>query len=308
MAQAGYSTNGSAKDSALVRGTLPVGGAELAFSAYAVPMVESAGGRWRVDAPANADAGDLSWVCTKANLLFSDVRRGQRITAPGEYASPLINPPAHRKILWVETLRTIPSAGRPAQPIHSGACGLPHETSYGVDVTTRATSARGGSEVRPGDRVFDTASASGYVPEGGSITFRAYAWPTGETPVCTASTLRTTLKSVVPRLTGGLYTDDATLSVASEPWKVPSGLGGMTLGFVEVLADRADRIVHTGTCGAATETVPVVGPRVNTGGATVSAGGSGTPGPMVWMLSALGVVMLASSVVILARSRSKVTR
>jgi hypothetical protein len=297
-AQAGYAPGGRVKDVATVGGPLPAGGADLSFAAYAVPLVRGSDGTWTTDAPAGARSGDLSWVCTPGNLVFTDAGHGRRVTEPGVYAGPPATVAHAGRIVWVASLTVPGVAGSPESVVRRGACGEAEETSYGVAVTTRARAADGGGVAMPGTAVSDTAEATGYVPDGAAVSFAVYAWPTGGTPRCDRTTLQTTLRATSP-LPPGFHPSGTPATVASASWTVPASAVGRTLGFVETLVDGLGRVVSVGACGAKTEVLEVHGPSVNTGGTGVDDGGRGHAP----VLTVLGVLAVATAGVAAAALR-----
>jgi hypothetical protein len=285
--QAGVKLGETFMDNAIVEGTLPANGGELTFEAYKVPMKNDGTGKWVVDAPeTDADgnpieAGDLSWVCTDENRVFTNVGEGQVVTENGTYPSPEVTADEHGKYLWVESMYSVPlTEGGESQLIAQGECGILNETTFAVDVTTKAFVSDGSGTAAFGEELWDTAQLTGYVPEGGSISFEVYQTEKGAMPVCDASTLLTTLNSSDAQpLTGGLYTEDAPLEIASEKWKNAVDYDS-DVYFVEVTKDSSGREVSRGECGDPEETVAAnaaVAGMARTDGSIVGlvAGGAG---------------------------------
>lgn len=297
--QAGVKLGGTFNDTAIVEGLLPSNGVELTFEAYKVPMKDDGTGKWVVATP-EADAegnpiepGDLSWVCTAENRVFSNVGDGEIVTKAGEYVGPDAIAETHGKYLWVESLYTVPrNEGDEAMLITSGKCGLLNETTFAVDVTTKAHTSDGTGTAAFGEELWDTAELTGYVPEGGSVEFEVYQTKKGMAPVCDADTLMTTLKSAEGQpLAGGLYTKDAPLAVVSEHMKNEVDYDSDVF-FVEVTKDSSGREVSRGECGDVDETVAAnaaVAAVAATGGpiAGVIAGGAA-----IALLAGLGALLL----------------
>jgi hypothetical protein len=290
----------SAQDVAVITGTLPEGGATNATAAYTVPLITDATGRLVPDAPADAKPGDLSWVCTPANQVFSNVGHGERVTQPGRYVSPVIPTLPNTMVLFVNHLQTVPTPDRPAKTIRRGTCGDKTETLPIVAVTTRASS----QSAEVGDVVHDTITTVGWVDDGAKATVDVYAYPTGQAAQCDSRTHMTTLGTTAP-LTAGVYPAESPLVSRTTDWTIPARASGMTIAFVERHATAGGVSASTGVCGDASELIVVHGPRVNTGG--ISGVDHTTMRPLVvWGL--VGLVVAASaaagSIVVARRGRA----
>lgn len=259
QAQPGVKPGESITDTAIVDGTLPAPGAELAFEAYKVPMIQNEDGTWSPDFPeTDADGNpitwepnDLSWVCTDENLVFSNVGAGQIITETGSYTSPEVTDTEGGKYLWVESLHTVPGTeGEDSQLIAEGICGLPSETTYVVDVTTKAQTDDKDSAT---PNIKDTAVLTGYVPENGTVTFEAFRGKAGQGATCTEATKVWTSEPV--SLVGGYYPDG--LEVESGTYAVPASGDDTTIYFIETTRDAEGRIVSQGECGEPDESVNI---------------------------------------------------
>lgn len=278
-AVAGVRRGETATDVATVGGTLPAAGANLSFAAYSVPVDE-----------AGSAPEDLSEVCVDANRIFENHGSPQLVDEPGDYTSPDVVVEEHSMILWVERLSTVPVKGEAPQTIHEGVCGLPHETTYALDVTTKARTTTGTAVTEPGDTLWDTVVLTGWVPAGGTVQVDLYRFEGGD-PVC-AEPIWTSDPVV---LEGGLFPDGLEIDLAEhgQSWTVPHVEDGIRYGFVETTRDAEGRIVSTGVCGDSDETVSVrAEPLASTGGTTSHApliGGS--------LLVAGAIVILASHAV-----------
>lgn len=265
-------------DVATVTGELPETGATLSFAAYRVPMTQTPNGSWAIDYPASSgtpaptpstpapsaapdpQAGatpDLSWACTPANEVFSDP--GQLITTAGEHSSATFVPSEGGKYLWVETLTWQPPAtsGGPtpaAVVLHSGTCGVLAETSHALTVTTHAATDDGTGTAAAGANLWDTASITGYVPEGSTVNFNLYVVKKGQAPVCDASTLVATLAPTTANpQPGGYFPAASPYSLTSEKWKNDVDFDSVGY-FVAVVTDSLGRQVAAGECGDPNET------------------------------------------------------
>jgi hypothetical protein len=290
----------SAQDVAVITGTLPEGGATNATAAYTVPLTTDATGRLVPDAPADAKPGDLSWVCTPANQVFSDVGHGQRVTEPGRYVSPVIPTLPNTMVLFVNHLQTVPTLDRPAKTIRRGACGDKTESLPIVTVTTRASSQSGAV----GDVVHDTINTVGWVDDGAKAMVDVYAYPTGQAPRCVSRTQLTTLSTTAP-LTAGVYPAESPLVSRTTDWTIPAQASGMTIAFVERHVTTGGVTASTGVCGDTSEVIVVNGPRVNTGG--IAGVDETTKQPLlVWGLIGLGAAATAAvgSIVVARRGRA----
>lgn len=287
-AAAGVQLGGAATDVASVGGTLPAGGAQLSFAAYTVPVDES-----------GQTPGDLSTVCVEANRIFDDHRSPRLVTEPGDYASPEVPVDAYAMILWVERLSSVPGAGEESQIIHEGECGLPNETTYVVDVTTKARSAGGGSTVKPGEALWDTVVLRGWAPDGGTVQVDLYRFGRGaatcDEPAWTSDPIP---------LAGGLFADglEIDLGARGQTFTVPAVADGTRYGFVETTRDAEGRVVSRGQCGETDETVTVsVTPLASTGGASASV-------PLVVGASLLGAGGLVLVALLIVRRRRPAAR
>lgn len=286
--QAGSKLGDTLKDTAIIEGTLPEDGAQLTFDAYQVPMVQGADGKWVVDtskAPQGTEAGDLSWVCSDDNVVFHQ-EVAQDITEAGEYDSESFTTDAYGKVFWVETL----SWGN--NIIHRGECGLDNETSFVVDVTTKAQTSSSTSDT---PTLNDTASLVGYVPEDGYTVFEAYRVAGNvNAGSCTADNLVFTSDKVA--LQGGLYAKDAPLEVTGGGFTAESWNDASNVYWVEKTYDKLDRLVSTGECGHGDETTAVAASAVIVTGVD----GASTP----WALGGVfGFLLLAAAGTIVAIRR-----
>ena len=98
--------------------------------------------------------------------------------------------------------------------------------------------------------VWDTATVTGYAPVGSRIEFSLYRFDAMRAPVCDAETLITTLDAVAPLAGPGEY--------ESERYTLTIPATAQGVGFVETVYGPNDEVLHTGVCGAATESFPIV--------------------------------------------------
>ena len=252
QAQPGAKPGETFTDTAIVEGTLPEGGAGLTFELYEATKNEND-----------------EWVCEAGNLLWTSEETW--ITENGEHVSPEVPGQDGSKVHFVEVL-----TGKNGGEIHRGECGLENETTYIVDVKTQAKTTDGDQTAKPGEELWDTAVLTGYVPEGGKVSFEVYEGAKGEEAVCSADTLVTTLEATTGPLEGGLYTEDAPLLVESTKFKNEVSKDSMTY-FVEVTTDKDGREVSRGECGDPTETVTMKAPVPPTGGDLAFTGASSAP-------------------------------
>lgn len=311
LSQAGTGLGGTLTDTAYITGDLPVRGAELTFEAYAVPMTKNDAGEWVIDrpeveksdteVPADGDAPaeepaptDWSWVISPENLIGSNVGDGEIVTEAGEYHSPAFTAPAYAKVLWVESLWTIPleqdastesaEAGgeesvHPSferQLIRRGVAGIPNETSFVLDVKTYAMSASGKTTgVEHGVETWDTAQLTGYVPDNGTLEFEAYLVPAADTAgvseQCTPERLAWTSPAVA--LEGGLYPAGSPLNLRGDAHVFNPDVDS-ALYWVAVVKDELGREVHRGVCGDPDETVGLKGQKLIATGTPIAVGGA----------------------------------
>ncbi|WP_157534393.1 hypothetical protein [Microbacterium sp. Leaf320] len=305
-ASAGARIGESISDTAVITGHLPHNGAELTFDLYRVPLVEGTG---EVDAPSvDGDGapvsyapGDLSWVCTADNLVSSNADTGGAIvTETGEYRSHEYEIVENGKYLWVEKLWSVPAVGKERELIREGGCGVAEETSFALDVTTQAMSDTGATTgIEHGVHVWDTATLTGYVPEGGQVTFEAHLVPARAgvdlRTACTADTLAWTSSPV--SLEGGFYDETTPLKVESERHTFDPDVDSV-LYFVAVTRDALDREVNRGECGDPNETLSLKGQKV------IATGGELSP----VAVTAAGVTALLAGLGVLLVARRRVRR
>lgn len=226
-AQPGVKPGQTITDTATVTGTLPADGADLHFELY--------------KATKNA-AGE--WVCEAGNLLWTS--ESQHVETTGDYVSPAAPGQVEGEYHWVEVL-----SSTKGNEIHRGLCGLPNETTFVVDVTTKAKTESGNASAKPGEAIFDTALLNGHVPEKGTLTFEAFRVFDGA-KVCTDQTRIWTSDPIT--LDGGLVKD---LQVDSAKFTPALSSKASTVYFVETTRDATGRIVAQGECGEPSETIPV---------------------------------------------------
>lgn len=274
-------------DVATVTGPIAEAGYNLNFEAYKVPVVkDETTGEWAIDYPEDfvpseePGANNLTWVCEEADPVFS-TSESIHVTAEGEFTSASFVPEEFGKYLWVETLTYNPEDGESIE-IHRGECGIAEESAVIVDVTTKAQTASGGTTVADrNEEVFDRAILNGYVPEGATVSIRAYRADTHVTPseACSEATLVNEWTS--QPLAGGMVEN---LIVDSEPF-TPAAMNADTrLYFVETTKDSLDRVVSEGVCGETSETLTI------TGGDGTIAWTGGDAAPALWVG---GVALLA---------------
>lgn len=134
-------------------------------------------------------------------------------------------------------------------------CGLLTDTTFAVDVTTKAKASDSTNVANYGEELWDTAKLIGYVPEGGSIEFQVHHTKKGEVPVCTDANLLATLRPIdAAPLEGGFYDQEHPLEVVSERWKNQVDYDS-DVYFVEVTKYTLGRIISQGQCGDTEDTV-----------------------------------------------------
>lgn len=287
-AVAGAGAGESISDTAAVTGHLPPDGALLGFELYQVPFTPDTDGSAVIDTT-GGPADDLSWVCTPDNLVFSTTPF--LITLTGNYASSVYTPAEHGIYLWVETLYSADGS----QVIHRGDCGIPNETSYGIDVDTRARFAGENIAVSPGVGVWDTAYIEGVIPAGASIEFEAYVvLNSSSTPLadrCVADSLVWTSPRVELGNETRLYTEPREVTSAAHVFDPPFD---STLYWVAVTRDANDRVINRGECGDPNETVGLKG------SLTIASGGD-LAALIIGGVTLLG--LLGAGLVVVARRR-----
>lgn len=241
-------------DTALVQGTVP-DGTTLVFRAYG---------------PHPSDAAP---VCEDAFYESDPIAVAQA----GVYRSPATSVDRAGNVYWVETVYD--AEGR---VLVEGTCGAPGETTVISEqpeqLTVRTMAV---AEVTLGEPAHDTATVTGTVPEGATLTFEAYRQD-GETATCTADTL-VFASDAVPVDGPGEYRSE----------EVVFDKDGIYY-WVETMHDRDGVLIHRGLCGAPNETttvlpVPVTPPPSGPPSLALTGGGD-------WMLPfgiAGGVIALA---------------
>ncbi|WP_404430747.1 hypothetical protein LG299_12605 [Microbacterium lacus] len=291
QAQPGAKPGASISDTAIVEGSLPTGGAELSFDAYRVPVVQDAAiGAWVTATPEGTEPGDLSWVCTDANRVWSS--ESQLITTAGEYSSGPSTPVEAGTHLWVERLVTLDG-----HVLAEGICGIPNETTFVLDVTTVAQS-RDLTSATP--TLWDTARITGAVPEGATVVFEAFRGESVEAACATTPIF--TSEPVV--LTAGFYDSVAPLEVASSTFQAAPLDSGTVVTWVETTRDADGRIISKGACGEPSETVLVA--RTAAVVAVVATGGFNMAPIVIAAGGIAGLSVIALAVMLLARRRAAV--
>lgn len=248
VAQAGAQPGATMGDVATVGGVLPADGLDLSFAAYSVPFGADGQPRWP-GAP-----GDYSGFCTAENLVFDNHATPYRVQAAGDYASPAVDTTEHAMMLWVERGASVSTGAT----IVEGECGLLNETTYVGTVTTQAHTATGSAgTATSGDKLWDVATLTGAVPDGGAITVHLYRWTKGAAAVCTDDSRVWSSEPVA--LSGGMFPQgiEVDFRAHGRAFTIPAYSEDTQLGFVEVVTDKGAREVSRGRCGAASETVTV---------------------------------------------------
>lgn len=292
-AQPSAKLGGEIFDTALVTGRIPEQPTTLSFEAFLVPMVKDAEtGEWAIDAPEGTEDGDLTWVC-ESDPVFTSAETIV-VTEAGEYVSEAFTPTEHGKYLWQESLIVTPEGGAPTVA-HRGECGVEIETSFVLDVTTKAQTDDGNQTVDLGEMAFDRAILNGYIPEGATVTIVGYQTST-DTPVTEACTAETQVFEWTSEpLLGGMAEN---LEVDSDKFAPEHFTSDQTLYFVETSHDALGRMVSEGECGEPSETLTVEAG----GGVLVWTGGSETPALFVGG-SAL-MALFGASALYVARRRA----
>jgi len=245
-AQPSTALGGEISDTAIVEGVVP-NDTTLTFEAYKVPT----------DADGNIDypegftpsdeegANNLTWVCEEEPVFVSE--DPIVVTNTGEYQSEAFTPTEYGKYLWVETLLV------EGTEVYRGECGVRLETSFVLDVTTKAQE-RG----KAGETATDTAIIDGFIPDGATITFDAYRVaedaPQAPTEVCTESTLIGSTEPV--EIAGGMH--DGT-EIVSAPVKLPDQIANYKVYWIESIHDELGNVIAEGECGLPEETTTVEG-------------------------------------------------
>ncbi|CEI28266.1 Putative uncharacterized protein [Propionibacterium freudenreichii] len=204
-------------DAALVQGTIPEG-TTLVFRAYG-PQ------------PADADP-----VCEVAFFESDPIP----VSQAGVYTSPATSVDQPGNVYWIETLYD-----QGGGVLVEGTCGAPGETTVITEqpetltVTTMAL-----AEVALGQPAHDTAKVTGTVPDGTTLTFKAYRQE-DDTATCTPGEL--VFASDPIEVTGpGEY----------ESSEVVFDRAG-TYYWIETVYDADGTMIHQGLCGAPDETTTV---------------------------------------------------
>lgn len=228
-------------------------------------------------------AQNWDWVVTEDNLIGHNLDGGEIITEPGVYPSPDFPIESYSKVLWIETLWSIPmTEDGEREIIHRGLAGVKSETTFVMDVKTYAMSDNGmRSGIEHGVSTWDTATLTGYLPENGKLTFEGYIVPEGSpvplSEACTAENLAWTSPSIA--LDGGYHPEGEELELTGEAHQYNPEVDS-TLYWVAVIHDELDREVMRGECGDPDETVGLKGAKTEAtagvlflgGGAMVLAG------------------------------------
>lgn len=288
QAQAGAKPGETITDTAIVAGSLPTAGAELTFDAYRVPVVQDTAGAWVTAAPEGTEPGDLSWVCTDANRVWTS--EPQLITAAGEYSSGPSAPVEVGTLLWVERLVAVDG-----HVLAEGVCGIPNETTFVLDVTTVAQSSDLTSAT---PTLWDTANITGVVPAGATIVFEAYRGE-GVEAACATTPIFT---SDPVELTAGFYDEAAPLGVTSSTFQAAPLDNGTAVTWVETTRDADGRIISQGVCGEPTETVQVA--RTAKVIAVVATGGFNMAPILAFAGGIGGLCVIALAVMLVSRRRA----
>jgi|GEM_PF-7046954 len=156
---------------------------------------------------------------------------------------------------WIATVRD--SSG---DVIEAGDCGEASETLqvFTAPLEVHTTAAVNGGTVLAADQatVFDTAFVAGYVPADTTIEWDLYQFADVEAPECTSDTLLASVDPVLVTDDGrhAYYEEAREIDSAPIVFRVPN-VGA--IGFVETLRDADGNILHSGVCGAASETLAV---------------------------------------------------
>lgn len=205
------------EDLALVQGNIP-DGASLVFRAYGPQPLDQAP------------------VCEEPFYASEPIA----VTQAGVYRSGTTSTNQAGAVYWIESLYDADG-----DVLVEGVCGAPGETTVvtvppvPLTVTTTATPA-----VDLGEPATDTATITGTVPDGATLTFEAYL-QSGDEPSCTADELVHTTEPI---------SLDGAGEYVSEP-VVFERVG--TYYWVEIIRDAEDAELVRGLCGAPGETTIV---------------------------------------------------
>lgn len=275
---------GSISDTAIVEGVVPAD-TTLTFEAYKVPTDAEGNIAYPEDfTPSDEEgANNLTWVCEDEPVFTST--EAITVTEAGEYQSEAFTPTEYGKYLWVETLTV------EGTEVHRGECGIRLESSFVLDVTTKAQE-RG----KAGETATDTAIVDGFIPDGATITFDAYRVaedaPQAPTDVCTEAALIGSTEPVA--ITGGMH--DGT-EIVSAPVKLPDAVGNYKVYWIETVTDELGNVIAEGECGLPEETTTVEGSHA------VLAFTGGESSTALWVVGAALLSLLASAGVYVLRRR-----
>lgn len=264
---------------------------ELTFEAYHVPMVKDPEtGDWIVDAPEGATG--LDWVCT-AEPVFTTIDSPLNVTREGEYTSDAFVPEELGQYFWVETLTYV--GGESPLEVHRGECGIREETSFVVDVTTKAQ-----LTATAGEKIIDTAIVYGIFPEGSEIVFDAYKvakdapqfGEEGAAALCVDENLIERTESL--EVPGGILHEG--LEITSPEVTTPGSMTDYKVYWVERIVDETGTELASGECGLVNETTTVKAPPLPITGAAGIA-----------LLGVIGLLLVAggTALVIVRRRNSR---
>jgi len=176
-------------------------------------------------------------VCDPGTQVFDSSADPVEVTTAGTYTVPTPPQlPATGTYLWVATL-----AAQDGTVIAQGTCGDPAETTDVVSfslVTTATAIAPAGSGVT------DTATLTGPVPTGATLSFSAYK-ETSSTAVCDSTTVAYTSPAIALRAAGKFTSPSVELPKGNYAW-------------VATAFDRDGNVLQADTCGVAAESTHVM--------------------------------------------------
>ena len=287
QAQPSTKLGGEITDTAIVEGVVP-NETTLTFEAFKVPTNPDGSVQFPEGFVPSEDEGvtNLEWVCEADPVFVQETP--VEVTGAGEYVSEAFTPTEHGKYLWVETLWV------EGTPVHTGKCGVAEETSFVLDVTTRAQTIDGDQTVGLGEAAWDKAILNGYVPEGATVTIVGYQTPKS-TPVADACVAENVVFEWTSEpLAGGMAEN---LEVDSDRFAPDHFDADQAIYFVETTKDALGRTVSEGECGEPDETL------------TVEAGAGdlqwtgGDSAPALWVGGASAMALLAGAILYIARRR-----
>lgn len=272
-------------DTATVTGDVFTG-AQIGFSVYKQPVggapVPTVVANARSAGP-SANAQASAPECDASTLVATTTTHP--VAAAGDYTSDPVTFTSGGTYYWVATVYDASGT-----PVTSGVCGDPSEVTLTTQlvVTTQASSARVNMPV------FDTATLTGTVPVGATLSFQAFQdgrdnsgalLPAG---TCGPSNLIFDTSATPSPLTPGVFTQAAIVG----PSTTFATAG--TVDWVETVRDAQGTVITSGVCGEATESSIITpAPPIT----TLARTGSDAD-PVAWGIGAAAAVACAAALVL----------